>query len=123
MNLIEYFQDQTDVLNENKYFIGLMMIMVNIGARFIIDELNDEHRKIFKNLYFRRAVIFAVIFMATRDIIIAFVVTGIFILLVLETIPEPVEEDGDRGGSSFAKKELEKEIDKLKVIKDLHYRG
>ena len=84
MNLIEYFQDQTDVLNENKYFIGLMMIMVNIGARFIIDELNDEHRKIFKNSYFRRAVIFAVIFMATRDIMIAFVVTGIFILLVLK---------------------------------------
>ena len=83
MNLIEYFQDQSDILNENKYFIGLMMIMVNIGARFIIDELNDEHRKIFKNSYFRRAVIFAVIFMATRDIMIAFVVTGIFILLVL----------------------------------------
>lgn len=118
MNLVDYFQDQSDILNENKYFIGLMMIMVNIGARFIIDELNDEHRKIFKNSYFRRAVIFAVIFMATRDIMIAFIITGIFILLVLETIPEPAEEDGDGGGSSFAKKELEKEIDKLKVIKD-----
>ena len=118
MNLIDYFQDQTDILNENKYFIGLMMIMVNIGSRFIIDELNEEHRNFIKNSYFRRIVIFAVIFMATRDIIIAFVVTGLFVLLILETIPELPKEDGEQGGSSFAKKELEKEIDKLKVIKD-----
>ena len=120
MNLVDYFQDQTDVLNENKYFIGLMMIMVNIGSRFIIDELNDEHRKIFKNSMFRRIVIFSVIFMATRDIVISVVVTGLFIVLILETIPEP-EKEGEEGGekgSSFAKNELEKEIEKLKIIRD-----
>ena len=123
MNLVEYFQDQTDILNENKYFIGLMMIMVNIGSRFIIDELNQEHINFIKNSYFRRIVIFAVIFMATRDILISFVVTGLFVILVLETIPEPPKEGeegegGEGGGSSFAKKELEKEIDKLKIIRD-----
>ena len=120
MNLVEYFQDQTDILNENKYFIGLMMIMVNIGSRFIIDELNQEHINFIKNSYFRRIVIFAVIFMATRDILISFVVTGLFVILVLETIPEPPKEEGEEGegGSSFAKKELEKEIDKLKIIRD-----
>ena len=118
MNLVEYFQDQTDILNENKYFIGLMMIMVNIGSRFIIDELNQEHINFIKNSYFRRIIIFAVIFMATRDILISFVVTGLFVVLVLETIPEPEKEEGQESGSSFAKKELEKEIDKLKVIRD-----
>ena len=120
MNLVEYFQDQTDILNENKYFIGLMMIMVNIGSRFIIDELNQEHINFIKNSYFRRIIIFAVIFMATRDILISFVVTGLFVVLVLETIPEPPKEEGEGegGGSSFAKKELEKEIDKLKIIRD-----
>jgi len=120
MNLVEYFQDQTDILNENKYFIGLMMIMVNIGSRFIIDELNQEHINFIKNSYFRRIVIFAVIFMATRDILISFVVTGLFVILVLETIPEPPKEEGEGGGggASFAKKELEKEIDKLKIIRD-----
>ena len=70
------------------------------------------------SLLLRTTTIFAVIFMATRDIVIAFVVTGLFVLLILETIPEPPKEDGEEGGSSFAKKELEKEIDKLKVIKD-----
>ena len=31
-------------LNENKYFIGIMMIFVNIGSRFIISELSDEQK-------------------------------------------------------------------------------
>ena len=35
-----------DNLNENKFFIGCMMIIVTIGGRFIITELNDSQKKI-----------------------------------------------------------------------------
>ena len=28
-------------LNENKLFVGLMVVVVAVGGRFIIDELND----------------------------------------------------------------------------------
>ena len=119
MNLIEYSQDQTDVLNENKYFIGLMMIMVNIGARFIIDELNDEHRKIFKNSYFRRAVIFAVIFMATRDIFTAFILTVVFAVILSEFLGKEEDnkntEDKEKG-ASFNKTEIDNAIQKLKAV-------
>ena len=31
-------------MNDNKYFIGLMMIIVNIGSRFIIGELSDDKK-------------------------------------------------------------------------------
>ena len=37
MLFLEDIQNTSDILNENKYFIGLMMIMVNIGSRFIIE--------------------------------------------------------------------------------------
>ena len=68
MDSLEYLQIQLDRLSENKIFIGLIMIMVNIGARFIIEELSDEQRAFIKNKYVRKVVIF-LFFMATRDIV------------------------------------------------------
>ena len=116
MFFVEDIQNTSDMLNENKYFIGLMMIMVNIGSRFIIEELNDNQRKFINNPYFRRVVIFSVIFMATRDILISFVITG-FIVLYLYSC-EDDKESSNSGGMSSVKGQLDKAIDILKVSKD-----
>ena len=123
MDVLEYIQIKCDQLSENKIFIGLLMIMVNVGARFIIEELSDEHREIAKGEIFRKVVIFASVFMATRDIIISLIVTLIFVILMNEVLG--TEENGGGGpkgggpkGPSFAKQELDKQIDQLKLIKD-----
>jgi hypothetical protein len=116
MYFLEDIQNTSDMLNENKYFIGLMMIMVNIGSRFIIEELNDNQRKFINNPYFRRIVIFSVIFMATRDILISFIITG-FIVLYLHSCEEDKVESKS-GGMSNVKGQLDKAIDILKVSKD-----
>jgi len=126
MDALEYIQIRCDQLSENKIFIGLLMIMVNVGARFIIEELSDEHREIAKGDVFRKIVIFASVFMATRDIIISLIVTLIFVILmneVLKTEDKEVDDnkkegDGTSKGSSFVKQELDKQIDQLKLIKD-----
>ena len=55
---IDSVKDSFSCINENKYIIGLTMIMLNIGARFIIDELDDDLRKIISNTIVRRVVIF-----------------------------------------------------------------
>ena len=39
--MFENIQDSINNMNENKLFIGLMVITVTIGGRFIVDELND----------------------------------------------------------------------------------
>ena len=124
MDVLEYIQIKCDQLSENKIFIGLLMIMVNVGARFIIEELSDEHREIAKGEVFRKVVIFASVFMATRDIIISLIVTLIFVILMNEVLG--TEDNGGSGtksgskgeGPSFAKQELDKQIDQLKLIKD-----
>tara|TARA_Y100000389_G_C17325728_1_gene445441 strand:+ start:557 stop:931 length:375 start_codon:yes stop_codon:yes gene_type:complete len=122
MNALKFLKDKCDQLSENKIFIGLMMIMVNIGARFIIEELSDEHRSIAQSSEFRKIVIFCSVFMATRDIMTSFIVTCIFIILINEVLKtdetQSVDKEGINQGSSFAKKELEKQIDQLKMIKD-----
>tara|TARA_B100000941_G_scaffold278447_1_gene242795 strand:- start:39 stop:419 length:381 start_codon:yes stop_codon:yes gene_type:complete len=117
----EYLQVTCDQLSENKIFIGFAMILVNVGARFIIEELSDDHRDIVKSDLFRKIVIFASVFMATRDIIVALIVTIVFLILINEVLRSPDEEtkqDDSKKGGSFVKQQLDKEIDKLKIIKD-----
>jgi len=122
MHSLEFIQIKCEQLSENKIFIGLVMIMVNIGARFIIEELSDEHREIAKGETFRKIVIFCSVFMATRDIMISLIVTIIFIVVMNEVLKtedtEIADKEGDNKGSSFAKQELDKQIDQLKLIKD-----
>ena len=123
---IDNIQDSFSCINENKYIIGLTMIMLNIGARFIIDELDDDLRKIISNTIVRRVVIFCSFFMATKDLFTAVVLTIIFLILInevfakeleeLEELEEGEEKKSDKKGASFNKNEIEKTIQKLKTI-------
>jgi len=121
MDALNYIQIKCDQLSENKFFIGLLMIMVNVGARFIIEELSDEHREIAKGDIFRKVVIFSSVFMATRDIVTSLIVTLVFVILMNEVLGKEEKKEGKKEGpkgASFAKQELDKQIDQLKVIKD-----
>ena len=117
---IDNIQDSFSCINENKYIIGLTMIMLNIGARFIIDELDDDLRKIISNTIVRRVVIFCSFFMATKDLFTAVVLTIIFVILINEVFAKELEEleegEEESKGGSFNKNELEKTIQKLKSI-------
>ena len=125
---IDSIKDSFSCVNDNKYIIGLTMIMLNIGARFIIDELDDDLRKIISNTIIRRIVIFCSFFMATKDLFTATVLTIIFVIMINEVFAKELDEleegeDGegeeDKGkgdGASFNKNELEKTIQSLKTI-------
>jgi hypothetical protein len=115
---IDSTKESLSCINENKYIIGLTMIMLNIGARFIIDELDDDLRKVISNTVVRRVVIFCSFFMATKDLFTAIVLTVIFVILINEVFAKELEEleEGDEKGGSFNKNELEKTIQKLKSI-------
>ena len=42
-------KDLINDLNENKFFVGCMMIFVTIGGRFVISELNDSQKEMIHN--------------------------------------------------------------------------
>ena len=75
-----------DFINKNQYFIGLSMIMLSIGGRYIISELNDEYQE---------KIIFCAFFMATRDILKAIILTIIFISIIMLTKSNEGKENGD----------------------------
>ena len=121
--LIDSTKDSLSCINDNKYIIGLTMIMLNIGARFIIDELDDDLRKMISNVFVRRVVIFCSFFMATKDLFTAIVLTIIFVILINEVFAKELDElddddndDDNKKGGSFNKNEIEKTILSLKTI-------
>ena len=69
-----------DNLSTSKLFLGLMMIFMNIGSRFIELKLTKGQEMIFKNIA-REVLIFTIAFMGSRDIFIALIITAVFIIL------------------------------------------
>ena len=117
--IITYLNKSTKTLNENKYFIGFAMILLNIGARFIIDELDDDLRKIISNKYIRRFFIFCSFFMETKDVFTSLILTIVFVIIINEflvTEKDKKDEKKQEGGASFNKQELDKTIQQLKTI-------
>ena len=59
-------------INTNPYLIGTSMILLNLGGRHLAPSLTGEQDKFFQNPWIRRAMLFVVIFVATRNIFTAF---------------------------------------------------
>ena len=114
--IIEYISESSQLLNENKYFIGLSMILVNIGSRYIIDDLNNEHRNLIRNEYVRKIFIFCVFFMSTRDVLIFLFLKIIFIILIKEIFNFEEKNEDKKDGGSNNKDEINMVIDRLKEV-------
>lgn len=84
------FQQQQGI---NKYVLGLIMITINLGARFIIDDLSEKQKKVINNEYTRKFLVFCVFYMATRDFITSLTLTIIFTLFISELIEEVIENN------------------------------
>ena len=69
-------------LGGNKYILGLMILLINIGARYIGNEVGDFMHKVLNHKFSRRFLIFLVLWMGTRDLVVAGVITILFIVFV-----------------------------------------
>ena len=67
-------------VNSNPYFIGLMMLLLNLGGRFLALEITKGQEKFLSQPIIRRFFLFAVLFVATRNVIIA---AGLAIIVIL----------------------------------------
>ena len=68
-------------LNGSLFFIGIMMLVLNMWSRHIVHELSDSDEEYRQNIIVRRIAIFAVCFVGTRDIITSLVLTASFVIL------------------------------------------
>lgn len=69
-------------VNSNPYFIGCMMLLLNLGGRHLATGLTPEQDKFFQQPWFRRLLIFVIFFVGTRNVISSLFLTIIFIILL-----------------------------------------
>ena len=101
-------------VNENKYLLGLMMIMVTIGGRFIIGELGEEQKKNINNKTLRRLFIFGVFFMATRDIVTSLILTIVFVLTISELFNSEEKDKKEEANVGSVIENNQNELDYVK---------
>jgi hypothetical protein len=122
MNII----NSSEGMFDNKYMIGLIMVVVNLGARFIVNELDEKQKKMINSKYLRRLLIFLVIFMATRDLGISIVLTVVVILFLFEffnensefsLLPKKIDDDDEENNIGEDKNQkIDRIIDDLKTL-------
>jgi len=69
-------------LNTNTYLIGMSMILLNLGGRHLALGLTPEQDRFFQNTWMRRAMLFVVIFVATRNVFTALWLSVALILVI-----------------------------------------
>ena len=69
-------------INTSPYFVGIMMLLLNLGGRFLALEISKDQEKFLSQPWIRRFFLFAVLFVATRNLVIAAGLTIIMILIL-----------------------------------------
>ena len=68
-------------INESKFLIGITMILLNVGSKYVDFRFSKSQEKLLRESVAREILIFAVVFMGTRDVIYAILLTAAFIIL------------------------------------------
>lgn len=78
--MLNYLLNVTRVLNDNKFFAGIVMLIMNIGSKYITIDLSKTQENYIKYSLGRQLIIFSILWVGTRDIFISLVMTLVFIL-------------------------------------------
>lgn len=58
------------------------MLLLNVGAKYVIADLGIIHERLLANEIAKKIIIFSMFFVATRDIITAFVLSVLYVLII-----------------------------------------
>jgi hypothetical protein len=76
-------------LSNNKLFSGCIMLLTNIGGKYLIMDLPDNMEKLFSKYFILRVlVLFSIFFMATRDIKSSILLSLVFFIVIKYFINE-----------------------------------
>jgi hypothetical protein len=78
-------------VNTSKLFLGIMLILLNLGSKYLVDEFSTTEEDHSRNIILRRIAVFAVCFVGTRDIVTSLILTSGFVILAsgVERRPTP----------------------------------
>ena len=79
--MLDYIHSILRPVNESKLLVGMMMIFLNVGSKYIDLGLSKAQEQALREGLAREMLIFAISFMGTRDIPTAIILTASFTIL------------------------------------------
>ena len=76
-----FLHDHIMFLNSSKFFAGIIMILLNVGSKFISIQFSKSAEEYLKYSVSKQLLVFAMAWMGTRDIYTALALTAIFVVL------------------------------------------
>ena len=67
-------------LNTSKFFTGVIMLTLNVSSKYITMGLSTSQEQYLRYTLGRQVLVFAILWMGTRDIIVALILTCVFML-------------------------------------------
>jgi hypothetical protein len=79
-NLFSKFHHTIQNINQSKIFAGLVVVTLNISSKFVTVKLSKSMESYLKHTFSRDVLIFCIVWMGSREIYVALILTLIFIL-------------------------------------------
>jgi hypothetical protein len=80
-SLFTFMHDHVMVLNNSKFFAGIVMILLNVGSKFISIQFSKSTEEYLKMTVSKQILVFSMAWMGTRDIYTALGLTAVFVIL------------------------------------------
>jgi len=80
-NGVSYMNHHIMYLNNSKFFAGVIMILLNVGSKFIQIQFSKSTEEYMKWSVSKQLLVFAMAWMGTRDIYTALGLTAVFTIL------------------------------------------
>ena len=81
LNGVGYINHHVMYLNNSKFFAGVIMILLNVGSKFITIQFSKSTEEYMKWTVSKQLLVFSMAWMGTRDIYAALGLTAIFTIL------------------------------------------
>ena len=69
-------------INTNPYLLGIAYIILNVGGRFMALSVTPAQEAFLQNILFRPLLLFAIMFIGTRNLVVAFWLTTAIIIVM-----------------------------------------
>ena len=79
--ITDFIHQHVMYLNSSKYFAGVVMILLNVGSKFISIQFSKSTEEYLKYSISKQILVFSMAWMGTRDIYTALGLTAIFTVL------------------------------------------
>lgn len=80
-NGVSYVNHHVMYLNNSKFFAGVVMILLNVGSKFIQIQFSKSTEEYMKYAVSKQLLVFSMAWMGTRDIYTALGLTAVFTIL------------------------------------------